>query len=251
MASMYNISKNLLEIFDTIEECDGEITPEISKKLELTNEALKDKCDDYVNAITMIKGEIATIKDESKRLSELKKHKDNTIDKLRRSLLDAVVNFGTVTATGVNKIKTDLHSISLRAMLTLNINEDLINAVIERFVNRYTFKVYTKTIDEPETIKEIVDSCNTPIGSIDEDDKIYDTIDELDFKEIATKISFDFKLSDITTPEGKALIKALCRYTKNIQYEASINKEDLKRYVVAKKDSKLATIDYKNTVVIK
>lgn len=252
MASIYSISKKLMELFNIIEDNDGEITPGLEEDLTITNDSLKEKCDEYINAISLIKGDVATIKDEAKRLSTLKKSKETTIERLRKSLLVATQQFGDVNDKGVARIKTTFHSLSIRKLSTLIVNEILLKNVIERFINRYLFKSFIGTIDEEESIDDIIESCNTAIGSDDfEENNTEDKITELDFEEIVANISFNFALADITTTEGKNLIKALCAYTKNIQYSPYIDKDALKTYVSTNYDTKIASIEQKDSILIK
>ena len=51
MASLYNISMELENLFAQIEEQEGEVTEEQLKKLEITENNLLEKVDNYVKVI--------------------------------------------------------------------------------------------------------------------------------------------------------------------------------------------------------
>ena len=50
MASIYNITTELEDIFLELEENEGELTPELEKRLAITQESLKSKLDSYLKA---------------------------------------------------------------------------------------------------------------------------------------------------------------------------------------------------------
>ena len=55
MSSLYKISEKLQEIFEELEEQGGEFTEEQLKELEITEEELKEKVDNYVKVIKEFK----------------------------------------------------------------------------------------------------------------------------------------------------------------------------------------------------
>lgn len=94
MSTLYNIEKNISDIFAEIEENGGEITPEQELALQINENELKTKLTNYRHAITEWEGDIEKCKLEVKRINDIKKIKTNRIEKLKSSMLFAVENFG-------------------------------------------------------------------------------------------------------------------------------------------------------------
>ena len=51
MASIYNIQQELLDIFNQIEENEGEITPELEEQLRISKDEFEDKIRSYTGVI--------------------------------------------------------------------------------------------------------------------------------------------------------------------------------------------------------
>ena len=92
--SLYNIQEDYSELMRTIEEFEGEITPEMEEALAINEKELQKKGIGYLE---IIKGKEAfnlLVDNEIKRLQGLKKINSNSIDRLKNSLLNAVKMFG-------------------------------------------------------------------------------------------------------------------------------------------------------------
>ena len=63
MANIYQISQELLAIFDELEENGGELTPELEEQLNITREEFKDKIKSYSNVVKMLENDIVDIKE--------------------------------------------------------------------------------------------------------------------------------------------------------------------------------------------
>lgn len=105
MESLYNISQNLLRIFDELEDNGGELTMELAKELEITQENYAAKLENYAKVVQQYKKDIEVIKAEKERLDKRKKTFENRIKRLEDAMLNAVNNFGGVE-TGLFKIGT-------------------------------------------------------------------------------------------------------------------------------------------------
>lgn len=142
MGTLYSISKNILDIFEQIEEADGEITDEQLKELEITENDLKEKLSSYRRVITEWESDIDACKKESKRLNDVIKTRNNRITKLKDRMLWAVNTFGNDGKT--NKyIELPDCRISNRNTKSIEFDENRINLFIEVFL---------------DTVKELVDN---------------------------------------------------------------------------------------------
>lgn len=133
MASLYNIEKDLLDLFGEIEENGGEITEEQIELLNIKEEELKNKLENYHKAILSWKSDIDTCKLEEKRINSVRKKYEHRIDKLKNIMLNAVNTFGE---TGKNNKFIELPTVRIftKSSKAVEIDEErialLINAMI-------------------------------------------------------------------------------------------------------------------------
>lgn len=76
MASIFNIQQDLYAIFNSIEENEGEITPELEEVLTIKREEFSTKIQGYVAYIKQLELDNKGIKEEIARLKDLQKSKE-------------------------------------------------------------------------------------------------------------------------------------------------------------------------------
>ena len=101
--TLYEISKDYLTLMNSLEEAEGEITPEMEKALEINESNLKVKGKGYVEIIKTKEAVNMAIDIEIKRLQALKKQNSTSVTFLKDRLLAAVELFGDIE-TGLIKI---------------------------------------------------------------------------------------------------------------------------------------------------
>jgi len=92
--TLYKIENEYIELLNSIEEMEGEITPEIEEQLAINEGQLQSKSISYLEIIGSTESYVERIDNEIKRLQALKKRNNNIVDKLKSRLLDAVNLFG-------------------------------------------------------------------------------------------------------------------------------------------------------------
>lgn len=92
--SLYKINSDLLELFNQVEEMEGEITPEIEEALTIKEGELQQKAVAYREVIEQKKSFLNRIKEEKARLQAIEKSTKSTIERLENNLLQAVQTFG-------------------------------------------------------------------------------------------------------------------------------------------------------------
>lgn len=120
MESLYDIQKELLDIFSQVEESDGEISDEQYDKLCITKENLKSKLDDYYKAIRVWSDEADSCKKEKARINNVQNKYKNRIERLKAAMLQAVINFGEV---GKTNYFIELPTVKLFSKTSKSINE--------------------------------------------------------------------------------------------------------------------------------
>lgn len=225
MANIYQISQELLSIFDEIEENGGELTPELEEQLNITEESFKCKVKNYTDVIKTLQNDIVNIKSEKARLNDLQKSKEKTIDRLKSILVDAIDKFGTTSKTGSKFIDYGTGKVSIRNTQIVEVEED----ITERFVNRaLTCLRWYQQNNQLDTItaSDVLDYCNSK-SSCEEDEEIT-VLSEEDIAQIKADINLDIPVSELfTTERGIKLAKALAEYAV-FTCKAKVSKTDIK-----------------------
>lgn len=132
MSSLYNISNDILSIFNEVEQAEGEITDEQYDELCIKQEELKEKLDSYVKAIKVWQVDEQALKDEKKRFNDRQNVYKNRIERLKKAMLEAVINFGE---TGKNNKFIELPNVRIFTKNTQSVefNELRINILINKF----------------------------------------------------------------------------------------------------------------------
>ncbi|MDM1294271.1 siphovirus Gp157 family protein [Sphingobacterium sp. N143] len=108
MGSIFQINQEYLQIASILEENGGELTPELEESLNINRDQLQTKGINYALVIRQLSGESDMIDTEIKRLQALKKSKDNTVDRMKTVVKDAMI------LHGIESIKGDLINLSIR-----------------------------------------------------------------------------------------------------------------------------------------
>ena len=214
MANIYNIQQDLLAIFDELEENGGELTPELEEQLNISKEEFRDKIKSYSNVVKMLENDIANIKEEKTRLSELQKSKEKSIERLKKIMVESIEMFGDTTKSGSKFIDFGTGKVSVRQTQAVEVEEDS----IDRFANRLItgLKWYADNNQLEFGIvdtKDIIDYINTKSPTEEEDCVDIDKLDIKDIDRLTASIDFDIDFKTIiSTKTGIDLIKALLKY---------------------------------------
>lgn len=131
MDSLYNIEQELLDVIATLEDNGGEFTPELEERLIIGQDNLREKLTSYVAVINKMTAQIDACKCEEKRVSSLRKSRENTLDRIKESVLNAVRLFGDATKNGNYVIDLDTCRLSTRSSSSVNIDEERVNDYIK------------------------------------------------------------------------------------------------------------------------
>jgi hypothetical protein len=135
MKSMYEISREAMDIVSALEENEGELNPAIESVLRINQNELQEKAINYAYAIKTVSNDVDAISEEIKRLQALKKAKDNTIQRLK----DTVVN--ALQIYGIEKVETPTLKLSIRRSEAVEVDENFDNDI-------YMVKKVTYTPDK-------------------------------------------------------------------------------------------------------
>lgn len=149
--SLYQITLKEQELFNQIEDLDGELTPELEEALKINADNFETKARGYIWQIKKLESENITINDEINRLQRIEKRNTKFIDRLKDTMKFALETFGEYK-------KVDTFTLSLRKSKSVEIiNSELIPEAYR------TIKT-TEMINKTE-IKKAIESGLTVAGA--------------------------------------------------------------------------------------
>lgn len=188
MASLYNISSDILRIFENVENNDGEITDEEYDSLIIKQEELKTKLDSYVKAVKEFNASAAFCKTEKKSIDDRKKVYENRVSRLKKAMLEAVNVFGEV---GKNNKFIELESCRLytKASTAVNVDENRVNLFMNYFEGFLREIVNGDVLytGEDVDLQGILDVINTNIKAEQGDSFVPFTLNDLTTFKIGIK----------------------------------------------------------------
>lgn len=120
--SLFSIGQEYVHLAEALIENGGECTPELEQALSINKQELETKGINYGFIIKQIEAEKSIIDAEIERLQNLKKQRNNAVDRLKNNLLSAMDLFG------FEKIESPVLKISIRKSESVEIeDETLIN----------------------------------------------------------------------------------------------------------------------------
>lgn len=213
MASIFNIQQDLYAIFDSIEENEGEITPELEEALTIKREEFSTKIQGYVAYIKQLELDNKGIKEEIARLKDLQKSKEKTIDNLKKIMAMAINAFGDTNKSGTKFLDYGTGKVSIRKSDSIEVDEEGTKQFVNRFFRYFNWLHFTNTADQQELdVKDVIDFCNKNKQD-DEEDIVETNYTDDDLTNLQANLDFKVNLKDlITNPNGLKLINSLLDY---------------------------------------
>jgi hypothetical protein len=147
MITLYNITNEQKALLAKIEANEGELTPEILERIEITEELFHSKAADYGYVIKTFEDTSSVIDKEIKRLQELKKKADNNAERLKQRIKDAMIQFG------YEKVETPTITLSFRKSESVEItDESLISNEYMRFKSEPDKTEIKKALKEGKSV---------------------------------------------------------------------------------------------------
>lgn len=125
MSSLWNITQEFLALASLIEEAGGEATDAVMEELAISRENFQHKAEGYARLILKWESEIDAASAEIKRIQAIKKTKENSLARLKDTLLFALQAFGQEDdKTGVKRYETPLIKLSTRKSQAVEIVDE-------------------------------------------------------------------------------------------------------------------------------
>ena len=157
--SLYQITADQLELFNQIDELEGELTPELEESLKINADNFQEKARGYIWHIKKLEADNVTINEELNRLERIEKRNNKMIDRLKENMKFALEIFG-------ESQKVDTFTLSLRKSKSVEI--------IDADVVPESFRVIktTETINKTEIKKAIESGLTVPGATIKENNNL-------------------------------------------------------------------------------
>lgn len=230
MANLYFIEQELLDIFDTLEENGGELTPELEERLSIAQEDFKDKIENYTHVISKYNADINFIKSEQKRLKELADAKAKVVERLSKIMIEAIEKFGDEKPKSKAKfVDFGTGVVSVRNSKAVQLNDNTLERVDNALEIMLKDLHLTNSLDVIDRINEDEllilsaepeyedDGTSVPGFGISDSD--------LDYMDV--EVSAKIPLKKILSGEDYPAIRELMR-NNNIKHKTSASKSVLK-----------------------
>lgn len=125
--TLYQLTGQMAEIENALEENGGELTPELEALWEETAESLPMKVDGYNYVIKNLTAYSKNLDEEIKRLQALKKTADNSVKRVKDHVLAAMVE------NKIDKLEGEFCKISLSSSTSTEVDED---TVLQPYLSR-------------------------------------------------------------------------------------------------------------------
>ena len=232
--NIWQIQQELLDTFNELEENGGELTPELEDKLNITQSEFKNKIENYLYVIKKTESDINACDAEAKRLTALKKSKQNTVDRIKSVMAKAIEQFGDKNKNGNKFIDLGTAKITVRTSNKVIVNDDFAENLVNSTFDEVRSMVFTKELQSND-LKDLL------------------TIPENKLDGVTANISIDVPLKDLYKDDGDAFIKSIFAYGKYFKVKANISKTELKANLEDNPNAypELAHLEQNKTLIIK
>ena len=232
--NIWQIQQDLLDIFNELEENGGELTPELEDKLNITQSEFKNKIENYLYVIKKTESDINACDAEAKRLTALKKSKQNTVDRIKSVMAKAIEQFGDENKNGNKFIDLGTAKITVRTSNKVIVNDDFAENLVNNTFDEVRSMVFTKELQSND-LKDLL------------------TIPENKLDGVTANISIDVPLKDLYKDDGDAFIKSIFAYGKYFKVKTNISKTELKANLEDNPNAypELAHLEQNKTLIIK
>lgn len=253
--NIFNISRELEDIFLQIEENGGEITPELEERLAITEDKLHDKLDSYRRVYSKFMADAKTCKEEETRIAKLRKTKENQAERLKDTMLAAVQQFGALGKSGNRLINLPDAKLYTKSSACTEVDINRSSILMQLFLEIYSISWSQDTLTSQYssmTDARLLDLINDKYAEAYPNEEVVPfTIDDL--YSLKLNFNFSFTLSELNCADKFTLLQA---WFDNAQIAGSSISADVSKTSVRAKisdgdDISIASVVYHDSLIIK
>lgn len=252
--NIFQLAYELQDIINQLEENGGEITPKIEEQLDINQEGVKHKVEAYTQVVHQLESDIEAIKVESKRLADLKKRKEATIESVKKLILYAIDMFGETAKSGTKFIDFGTGKVSTRKSENLEIDTDAYNKIAKEIKKIICWNGFTNTVESIDlSMPTIINDMAA--GKLNEDNGNVEPgidITEDDLYGAKVNLVIPMQIYNLESDKSKELIQTIARLANDrLKVEVDVDKQYLKNTQKSDGNCKLSKLVKKTNVIIK
>lgn len=232
--NLFQIQAELQDIILQLEE--GEATDELIAKLGITEENLKDKIAAYLQVIKRYQADVNECKQEKDRVNQIQKVRNNVCERLKKMVLEAVLQFGSIGKSGNRVIEGSTYKVYSTSRNTVVVDSIYVADIIKHFVSIVTEYLSSTEVQEgldldylSKLISKYMEAekqSNELVSNEEKDKKVSVTRDDLGA--IETEIIINLRLSDLANPANFNLATWIGQNPHKVSVSQKINLVTLK-----------------------
>ena len=253
--SIYEISTELQQIIDNIEENGGEVDEFVENALAIKQEELEQKIDNYCSAIAMINSDVECCKNEKQRINNLQTTKKNIVAKLKNVILEAVLKWGQDGKSGNKVLNLPTHKLFTKSVEKLKVDTSRVETLsfyLSKYINELK-KEGILTTGPDIDLKGMLAAVNAIIKANNGENYVPFTINDLAY--IQLEISCRCSFAELFDGSHDFAINAVGDYSNSISTE--VDEENLKQSIKTAESlniaptTTIATIETVDSLTIK
>lgn len=259
-SSLFSIKAELQDIILQLEE--GEATDELVAKLGITEDNLKDKIGDYLQVIKRYQCDVKECSDEVARVNQIKKTRNNTLERLKEAVLEAVIMFGSTGKSGNKVIEGSTYKVYSRNTTVTKLDDVRIADIIKHFMDIVTEYLASTEIKESLSIEYLsriisahMKAESSPIEEEEEEEEseqssfVDVTVD--DVFSIDTKISIHIRLSELANVTNFNLAQWIGQNPHKVEFKSCTSKSIIAANLSMDADLTIAKQESNTSLIIK
>lgn len=227
--SIFDINRELLDIFEELEDNGGELTPELEEKLQLNEEEVTSKVKNYVDYINKLKADKAIIKAEKDRLAAIDKSKDTAIKSITNLVLYAIKTFGTEDKKGKKFFDWGSGKVSIRNTKSVELDTDKVDNISDVIRTTFSNGMFMNTLqcNDKIDVASLLDAIQQT--AVVENNVAAGEVEIEDLDDITLNITIPVPASKLLNGEGYKLMEQIGHVDSNRwDVKPSVDKKALK-----------------------
>lgn len=146
--NLFQIGLELDDIWLELEENGGELTEELAARLAISEQNFTDKIGQYSKAYRAYNADVESCKNEKTRIEGILKTRKNRADRLKSTMLEAVLRYGNTGKSGNKVVEMADGKVYTSSSSAVEINDERIST-FQAYVIAYLRELYDNGMTDP------------------------------------------------------------------------------------------------------
>lgn len=253
--NIFNISRDLEDIFYQIEENGGEITPELEEQLAIKEEELHAKLDGYRRVHSKFISDAKACKEEETRIAKLRKSKEAQAERLKTTMLEAVQRFGATGKSGNKLVNLPDAKLYTKATACTEIDLNRSSILMQIFLDIYHTAWEQDTLDAQYgkmTNNELLEKINAKLVELYPNQEV-ELFTFEDLLGLNINFTFSYNLVELNGVDKFSLLNAWFDNDEcaDNSISAEVNKTKIKNMITDGCNISIGRIEKHDSLIIK